>query len=919
MDKCIREYMSLGNKNANTNQVLNKLLDFVCNKSAKVALLELIQHLSVYLANEDNDLRLRAITMLSHIIKRCDQEDLDESTTFAVVSLYCDCLHDEAIVPGIVPGLAVLTNEHQHFNKKCVHILLESLTNEVQVQEFPHCTRHTLLQIFENLLKYYCDDVKSWSDIYISGFVKAISGEKDPRNLMTVYSTVLKMTRQLDISDYAENLFAAISCYFPITFKSSSEHAYGVTAKDLKSSLRKCMASTPLFSDYALPLLLQKLTTTSGSAKKDTIESLTACIPTYPANDFFAIGAKLLNAIKIELFNDDPDPSLKEPSLEAIKAIAKVTTVDPKRESDALSVLKYLVNDCIQLLSELNERNVKPSSLVLRAIASASPFAYCLVENAVMAKLLRQYEEKIDISDRYLLLCTMIALIQARKTVYGTSDRGEEPDPNETNHSSILFSHKRRIIDIFVFIIKQPIEHTEVHMMATLGLGQLCVLKNYLRKDERTFCVQELSKILQREHDRKLRASVETSLSEIATLDSTLISNITMPILMKCLPEFSSNESSGLADLKPTFESVQNLCTSFCIYRTVEHDLLQKFMNTCSHNKDQKYAFEIISTLLKLIQARENESRLSECAKNLVHNLISSTASAAKDTTITPGDAIILNLDIVETISLIIQAVFRNMNEEEQKEYAIKIFKYFKDGDLSEFGMIFNNDINFCPLSANTSNAQAACVPIFAAMISAVHSNELLPIESEARFLDFVVNEALRTTRETQLVSFCRILASILNKWKSTEDRDNYIQSYQKKLKICVENENSNSALALYIWTTKALVIQSHKDYEKMTDMILHWMNHPVIGKKASYGFDVLTINDLLCLNKQCFANVSLLYKQKFAGYALPKLLDVFSKSITKEERSNSLVATVCLLKNMPKSVLLDQFPPVRSGTIRSN
>ncbi|OBZ91052.1 MMS19 nucleotide excision repair [Choanephora cucurbitarum] len=642
----------------------------------------------------------------------------------------------------------------------------------------------------------------------------------------------------------------------------------------------------------------------------NAIETLTACIPIYPVNDFFAIGAKLLNAIKIELFNDDPDPSLKEPSLEAIKAIAKVTTVDPKRESDALSVLKYLVNDCIQLLSELNEGNVKPSSLVLRAIASASPFAYCLVENAVMPKLLRQYEEKIDISDRYLLLCTMIALIQARKIVYGTSDRSEEFDPNETNHSSILFSHKRRIIDIFVFIIKQPIEHTEVHVMATLGLGQLCVLKSYLRKDERTFCVQELSKILERENDRKLRASVETSLSEIATLDSTLISNITMPILMKCLPEFSSNEGSSLTDLKLTFESVRNLCVSFCIYRTVEHDLLQKFMNTCSHNKDQKYAFEIISTLLKLIQARENESRLSECAKTLVHNLISSTASAAKDATIAPGDAIILNSDIVETISLIVQAVFRNMNEEEQKEYAIKIFKYFKDGDLSEFGMIFNNDISFCPLNANTSNAQAACVPIFAAVVSAAHFNELLPIESDAYFLDFVVNEALRTTCEIQLVSFCRILASILNKWKN-KDRDNYIQAHEKKLKFCVENENSTSALALYIWITKALVIQSHKDYEEMTDMILHWMNHPVIGKKASYGFDVLTINDLLCLNKQCFADVSLLYKQKFADYALPKLLDVFSKSITKDQRSNSLVATVCLLKNMPNSILIDQFPPL--------
>lgn len=94
-----------------------------------------------------------------------------------------------------------------------------------------------------------------------------MSGEKDPRNLMTVYDIILKVVKSLEISDHVEELFDATFCYFPITFRPPPDNPYGITSKDLKSNLRKCLASTPLFSKLGLPLLIQKMSTTSGSAK----------------------------------------------------------------------------------------------------------------------------------------------------------------------------------------------------------------------------------------------------------------------------------------------------------------------------------------------------------------------------------------------------------------------------------------------------------------------------------------------------------------------------------------------------------------------------------------------------------------------------------------------------------------------------
>lgn len=42
-----------------------------------------------------------------------------------------------------------------------------------------------------------------------------------------------------------------------------------------------------------------------------------------------------------------------------------------------------------------------------------------------------------------------------------------------------------------------------------------------------------------------------------------------------------------------------------------------------------------------------------------------------------------------------------------------------------------------------------------------------------------------------------------------------------------------------------------------MTETIINWIPDPVFGKESSNGFDVLIGDDPLCLNKQCFATVS--------------------------------------------------------------
>jgi hypothetical protein len=59
-------------------------------------------------------------------------------------------------------------------------------------------------------------------------------------------------------------------------------------------------------------------------------------------------------------------------------------------------------------------------------------FAYSFIEGTVVPVLLRQYRENDGMKERYLILCTMVAIIQARKIVYGPATGDSE---NGMRHS----------------------------------------------------------------------------------------------------------------------------------------------------------------------------------------------------------------------------------------------------------------------------------------------------------------------------------------------------------------------------------------------------------------------------------------------------------------------------------------------------
>lgn len=106
---------------------------------------------------------------------------------------------------------------------------------------------------------------------FLDGYVSLCEGEKDPRNLVLVFAMDRVILIEFDISERVQvsrrhstsvqnislmpfqSLYDVIFCYFPITFRPPPNNPGGITADDLRLTLR--YASDICFESITRPSL----------------------------------------------------------------------------------------------------------------------------------------------------------------------------------------------------------------------------------------------------------------------------------------------------------------------------------------------------------------------------------------------------------------------------------------------------------------------------------------------------------------------------------------------------------------------------------------------------------------------------------------------------------------------------------------
>ncbi|KAJ4831086.1 hypothetical protein Tsubulata_006074 [Turnera subulata] len=278
-------------------------------KKDVVTIESLAREMGMYLTTADDIIRAReALTHLS-------SKSLDNATVHSLMAFFTDRLADWRALRGALIGcLALLRRKSAGVvtdtdAKRVVEVYLENL----QVQSLGKHDRKLCFELLEILLDGHPHAFQSLADDFIYGICEAIDGEQDPECLLLTFHIVELLVQLFPdpygpIPIYASDLFEILGRYFPIHYTHEKAEDLDVKRDDLSRALMRAFSSTPLFEPFAVPVLLEKLSSSLSSAKVDSLKYLRHCLSTYGADRISKHAKAIWSSLKDAMYSSEEIP-----------------------------------------------------------------------------------------------------------------------------------------------------------------------------------------------------------------------------------------------------------------------------------------------------------------------------------------------------------------------------------------------------------------------------------------------------------------------------------------------------------------------------------------------------------------------------------------------------------------------------------
>lgn len=258
---------------------------FALLKNDLLTIEQLVRDMEMYLTTTDHALRARGILLLAELLTHLISKPLDDTTIHSLIGFFTSRLADWQGLRGALIGCLALLRRKGNVGMVVVvdaKMVVKSYLQNLQVQSLALHDRKLCFELLECLLDCYADAVVPLGEELIYGLCEAIDEEKDPQCLFLTFHLVEILGRvfpdQLGpISHFAGDLFDILGRYFPIYFTHTKNDELDVKRDDLSRALMHAFASTPAFEPFAIPLLLDKLSSSLSLAKLDSLKYLSYC------------------------------------------------------------------------------------------------------------------------------------------------------------------------------------------------------------------------------------------------------------------------------------------------------------------------------------------------------------------------------------------------------------------------------------------------------------------------------------------------------------------------------------------------------------------------------------------------------------------------------------------------------------------
>ncbi|KAF5866009.1 hypothetical protein ETB97_001085 [Aspergillus alliaceus] len=877
-------------------------------ETKKTTLIEVVQSLGEYINDEDPILRGKAVSYLTAVIKALPPKFLSRQQIQVLTTFFCDRIQDG----GAVAGLDTL-QKLDRFNKALAEEVAQAIFEHFQdLQSRSQSQRFQVYQLLNELMSNHRSALHDMGDRSLVGIVDLMTGEKDPRNLMLVFSILKVVMVEWDITSHAEVLFDSVYNYFPITFRPPPNDPYGITAQDLKDRLQECISSTSLFAPHSISSLLDKLDSTSPNVKKDALNALIACINSYDPDTVSRYSITIWESLKFEILNAQEE-FLSELSLQALQDIAKRLSEGVTQVSDQLPLAYYMrpiTKECNEQLQEPQQKQAKPAQQILGFVSAASFASFTLAVQAVVAPLLTIYQEADGIAKQRALLDTLVVLFDSAIKIFGEWT-ARTP---ETNIDNPLFEFKDQFFDIFGQALMGVIkEEVSFRTTALKGFLRLSTLRNFFQDNEVGLFVQYLDEILLKEESigrDDLKKEAIAALVEISKHKPRLIMDITFPAFVATLPDSDDGTNPNYIT---TLETLAQISVEKDIFETLVRRLLSKLSILLQKEQPGSVAYPktILITILYVMSQRnmDQDPNLELYYDKIVVSMCRDVAISASGKA---KNDILNDATVLDTLGRLCNLIVRSLPRNKQNEVAENIYTLYSTAD----------DFSPVPFLDSASDDLQRTMIISTYLLAGLPTDCMnLPYTSpnmSALLFDIVKHSTTRLSPATH-IAFLRHLALLVNKFLPKTELSLSTELFDKLLPLNVEdNKFSPETIMTVFWLSKALSLRLAPKTTSLLTSLLTLLSSPdeVTSTTAARGFAILLRDDdvLSAING---ANIRLLSKQRVFTTLVPlissKIREVNvagSDSPTPEHiKPAHLTALSGILSSIPTSLVMPELP----------
>ncbi|CAE1291491.1 MET18 [Acanthosepion pharaonis] len=881
----VEEYFSGVN-----NSAASKIATGLTKK--EVSLLAIIRCLGSAFTASDTNRRVEGTALLVDALHQIPQDLL----TFAEVELLSSFLSDRlsdhhSLQPLALHGLAALSN--------CCNIpslvperVCRRIFREVQNQSLPQKDRFSVYTIMYNFLTTKLEDLRKMESDFVCGFIQAMDGEKDPRNLRFAFQCAHLIIKNLPLGVFVEEMFEITACYFPIDFQPPPNNPFWCSS---------------LFAPFVLPLLSDKMSSDIQDARIDAMQTLASVSEVYGAEALtkYLSTEIIFSMLKKEYMSGILE--LQKPSLEALTALISSLSLHVDEGGSYPSLLPFL--DCILKACVLDyeyENQFTSHIQLLHSTAAASTPSGCYVLQHILPKILQMYKDAVQTNQKGLILNCFHGFILATRSASIT-----------TAEESPVFQHRD---EIFTMLLS-TFNNTSVLLCKTVVkcLDSLLDYHGVLNNTDKILIVEHIF-ILVQNKDEMLRSQCITILSNMSSISPDIVKQNVLPQLyqsLKKMETINKNNESCWQSVLTTLEVLSSVCKNPSMTKLVLPEIWAWLENLLRDDINQKsevteLCHEVLKAIVKIVAYTcESDSvlYLDYLYTWFVPRLLQLTIPHLLDSGIS-----LSAIGIMESGATILRDITTKLDKRKAEVLCEQIICLFLHEDKNAFNIMLASDCKFQPLKCDSPVQQTRLVAFLTAVVcSTLLSVSIYEID---KLLEQLANLAIFTGDEITLIHAAKCCAGLFNKYSQTSPAKECLETLQENLKAKLTNLDKSTekvqlqTLHLWLWLTKALVMCAHQQANQFVDLILNLFEECELGESAAKGIYLILNEYKDVLSRSQHAKVRLMYRQRFFVEHIQRLSESFHHA-KPELKKNYLIAVSHLLTFLPRQVLVSELPPL--------